>query len=84
MYLVLYDIKTKSRSDRRRLRNTGRICENYGIRIQKSVFLVETISALNSLNKELAKLELQEKELLVMAVRELSHSPLEFSERLLF
>jgi CRISPR-associated protein Cas2 len=36
--LVVYDIATETNNDQRRLRRVAKICEGYGIRIQKSVF----------------------------------------------
>lgn len=36
--LVTYDVATAERAGRRRLRRVARACEDYGIRVQKSVF----------------------------------------------
>ncbi len=36
--LVTYDIDTSDRAGERRLNRIARICESYGIRVQKSVF----------------------------------------------
>lgn len=36
--LVVYDIATETKPDQRRLRRVAKICEGYGIRVQKSVF----------------------------------------------
>jgi len=39
MYLVVtYDVSTESRAGRRRLRRVAKICEDYGQRVQLSVF----------------------------------------------
>ena len=39
MYVVVtYDVSTNSAAGRRRLRRVARICENYGQRVQNSVF----------------------------------------------
>ncbi len=38
LYLVSYDVSTETQAGRRRLRQVARICENYGIRVQSSVF----------------------------------------------
>lgn len=38
MVLVTYDVNTETREGRRRLRRVARICENYGQRVQHSVF----------------------------------------------
>jgi CRISPR-associated protein Cas2 len=39
-YLVTYDVNTTTAEGERRLRKVARICEGYGIRVQKSVFEV--------------------------------------------
>ena len=36
--LVAYDVSTESTEGRRRLRNVARICQDFGQRVQKSVF----------------------------------------------
>lgn len=38
LILVTYDVMTKSISGQRRLRKVAKECENYGIRVQNSVF----------------------------------------------
>src|SRR5207253_7412436 len=38
LVLVTYDVNTESDEGRRRLRRVARHCENYGQRVQKSVF----------------------------------------------
>lgn len=39
MYIVVtYDVNTESRAGRRRLRRVAKICEDYGQRVQYSVF----------------------------------------------
>lgn len=38
LVLVAYDVNTQTPEGRRRLRRIARQCENYGIRVQKSVF----------------------------------------------
>ena len=37
-YLVSYDVETVTREGRRRLRRVARVCEDYGQRVQLSVF----------------------------------------------
>ena len=37
-YLVTYDVETTTREGRRRLRRVARVCEDYGQRVQLSVF----------------------------------------------
>lgn len=38
LILVAYDVSTETSAGRRRLRRVGKICQNYGQRVQKSVF----------------------------------------------
>lgn len=38
MVLVTYDVNTESTAGKRRLRRVAKICENYGQRVQYSVF----------------------------------------------
>ena len=38
--LVTYDVGTATRAGERRLRQVAKICEGYGVRVQKSVFEV--------------------------------------------
>jgi CRISPR-associated protein Cas2 len=38
MVLVAYDVNTESETGRRRLRRVAHVCENYGQRVQNSVF----------------------------------------------
>lgn len=38
LVLVTYDVETLSENGRRRLRKVAKICENYGQRVQNSVF----------------------------------------------
>ena len=37
-YLVSYDVETLTREGRRRLRRVAKVCEDYGQRVQLSVF----------------------------------------------
>ena len=36
--LITYDVKTETRAGQKRLRNVAKVCENYGQRVQYSVF----------------------------------------------
>lgn len=36
--LLTYDVNTATPEGRRRLRNMAKLCEGYGLRVQKSVF----------------------------------------------
>lgn len=38
LILVAYDVSTETREGRRRLRRVAKICQDYGQRVQKSVF----------------------------------------------
>ncbi|MCX5999793.1 MAG: CRISPR-associated endonuclease Cas2 [Chloroflexi bacterium] len=38
MVLVTYDVRTDSEAGERRLRRVAKVCENYGQRVQNSVF----------------------------------------------
>ncbi|MFJ6198267.1 CRISPR-associated endonuclease Cas2 [Micromonospora sp. NPDC092111] len=44
-YLVTYDVDTTTPEGQRRLRRVAKICEGYGIRVQKSVFEVACTAA---------------------------------------
>lgn len=43
--LVVYDVETRTRAGRRRLRNIAKICVAHGQRVQKSVFEVSVNEA---------------------------------------
>jgi CRISPR-associated protein Cas2 len=38
LVVVAYDVNTESKEGRKRLRRVARVCENYGQRVQNSVF----------------------------------------------
>ncbi len=38
LILVTYDVSTETREGRRRLRRVAKVCQDYGQRVQKSVF----------------------------------------------
>lgn len=38
LILVSYDVSTETKSGRKRLREVAKVCQNYGQRVQKSVF----------------------------------------------
>lgn len=38
LYLISYDVSTTTPAGRRRLRRVARACEDYGVRVQNSVF----------------------------------------------
>lgn len=38
MVLITYDVTTETQEGRRRLRRVAKVCQNYGQRVQKSVF----------------------------------------------
>lgn len=38
LYVLAYDVSTETKKGRKRLRRVAKVCENYGQRVQKSVF----------------------------------------------
>ncbi len=38
LYLISYDVSTETQAGRRRLRRVAKVCEDYGVRVQNSVF----------------------------------------------
>ena len=38
LYLISYDVSTEDKAGKARLRKVAKVCENYGIRVQNSVF----------------------------------------------
>ncbi len=46
LVLVTYDVSTETREGRRRLRQVARACEDYGQRVQFSVFECDLVPAL--------------------------------------
>lgn len=38
LYLISYDVSTTTPAGRKRLRHVARACEDYGVRVQNSVF----------------------------------------------
>jgi len=54
-HLVTYDVDTTTKQGERRLRRVAKLCEGYGLRVQKSVFEVTCTSAqLLALRQQLA------------------------------
>ena len=62
MVLVSYDVATTTKAGRRRLRRVARICENFGQRVQNSVFecLLDPSEWVGVKNKLLAAYEPEE------------------------
>ncbi len=61
LIIVAYDVNTRAAPGRKRLRRIGKACENFGVRVQKSVFecvvdkeqwVVLRTSLLRIMNKE--------------------------------
>ena len=44
--LITYDVNTETREGKKRLRRIAKICQNYGLRVQNSVFEFEVDSGL--------------------------------------
>jgi CRISPR-associated protein Cas2 len=63
MVLITYDVNTETKQGRRRLRHVAKICENFGQRVQNSVFecLVEPAQWVN-IRARLIKATDQEKD----------------------
>lgn len=38
LYLISYDVSTATPAGKRRLRRVAKVCEDYGVRVQNSVF----------------------------------------------
>lgn len=38
LVLITYDVSTQTEAGRKRLRKVAKICQNYGVRVQNSVF----------------------------------------------
>ena len=38
LILITYDVSTQTEAGRKRLRKVAKICQNYGVRVQNSVF----------------------------------------------
>ncbi|MBQ2868390.1 MAG: CRISPR-associated endonuclease Cas2 [Akkermansia sp.] len=38
LYLISYDVSTSTPAGRKRLRQVAKVCEDYGVRVQNSVF----------------------------------------------
>lgn len=56
MVLITYDVNTSSEDGKRRLRKVARICQNYGQRVQLSVFeCIITAAQLRTLQAQLDK-----------------------------
>ncbi len=45
LILVTYDVSTETPEGRRRLRRVAKVCQNYGQRVQKSVFECKVTAA---------------------------------------
>jgi len=45
LVLITYDVNTENSEGRRRLRQVSKVCQNYGQRVQNSVFECEVDSA---------------------------------------
>ncbi|MCB1622583.1 MAG: CRISPR-associated endonuclease Cas2 [Thiothrix sp.] len=49
LVLVTYDVSTETAAGRRRLRQVAKVCQNYGQRVQKSVFECQVDAAMQAL-----------------------------------
>jgi len=62
LILVAYDVSTETREGRRRLRRVAKVCQNYGQRVQKSVFECKVDAATYELLEEALLSEIDENE----------------------
>lgn len=62
LILVTYDVSTETKAGRRRLRRVARVCQNYGQRVQKSVFECKVNRATYELLEEALLAEIDENE----------------------
>lgn len=62
LILVTYDVSTETREGRRRLRRVAKACQNYGQRVQKSVFECKVDAATYELLEEALLAEIDETE----------------------
>lgn len=62
LILVTYDVSTETREGRRRLRRIAKVCQNYGQRVQKSVFECKVDAMNYELLEEALLAEIDEEE----------------------
>ena len=62
LILVTYDVSTETKEGRRRLRRVAKVCQNYGQRVQKSVFECKVDAATYELLEEALLSEIDESE----------------------
>lgn len=63
MVLITYDVNTETANGRRRLRKVAKLCQNYGQRVQNSVFeCVIDAARLKKLQAELKRVINEEKD----------------------
>ncbi len=62
LILVTYDVSTETADGRRRLRRVAKVCQNYGQRVQKSVFECRVDAATYELLEEALLAEIDEAE----------------------
>lgn len=61
--LITYDVSTEDKAGKNRLRKVAKVCQNYGLRVQNSVFECEVDSALLlTIKKKLKEIILEEKD----------------------
>jgi len=57
LVLITYDVNTETEMGKRRLQKVARICQNYGQRVQKSVFeCIIDVSQLRQLQAQLERI----------------------------
>lgn len=62
LVLITYDVRTESEGGQKRLRRVAKVCEDYGQRVQKSVFecLVDPDQWVRLKNRLLKEVDLEE------------------------
>ncbi len=72
LILVAYDVSTETAKGRRRLRRVAKVCQDYGQRVQKSVFECEVDAATYEVleNRLLGEIDLDEDNLRLYRLHE--------------
>ncbi len=72
LILIAYDVSTETAKGRRRLRRVAKVCQDYGQRVQKSVFECELDAATYEIleNRLLGEIDLDEDNLRLYRLNE--------------
>ncbi len=79
LVLIAYDVSTQNSAGRRRLRRVAQECENFGVRVQKSLFecLLREQDWVRLRSRLLAELDAKEDSLRIYFLDELSRAQTE-------